>query len=43
MHAPIPTDDVRISAILPLVTPDALIEKYFRSLADMDFVAGSRQ
>ena len=42
MHAPIPTDDVRIEAILPLITPDALIEKYLPNAAEVEFVAASR-
>ena len=42
MHAPIPTDDVRIEATLPLITPDFLIEKWMPTLADVQFVAESR-
>ena len=42
MHAPIPTDDVRIEATLPLITPDFLIEKWMPAPADVQFVAETR-
>lgn len=42
MHAPIPTDDVRIEATLPLITPDSLIEKWMPTPADVQFVAETR-
>jgi 3-deoxy-7-phosphoheptulonate synthase len=42
MHAPIPTDDVRIEAIKPLITPDTLIEKLMPDAGDVEFVAASR-
>ena len=42
MHAPIPTDDVRIEATLPLITPDFLIEKWMPTPADVQFVAETR-
>lgn len=42
MHAPIPTDDVRIEAVLPLLTPDSLIERLLPSSGDVEFVSAAR-
>jgi 3-deoxy-7-phosphoheptulonate synthase len=43
MHAPIPTDDVRIEDLRPLNTPDSLIDILMPSPEDISFVAASRQ
>lgn len=42
MHAPIPTDDVRIAEIRPLITPDALIERLMPTSDETAFVSQSR-
>ncbi len=42
MHDPLPTDDVRIAAILPLITPDALIEQWLPTPAQVACVAQAR-
>jgi 3-deoxy-7-phosphoheptulonate synthase len=43
MHAPIPTDDVRIEEIRDLVTPDSLMEQLFPGAAAVRFVQAMRE
>ena len=43
MHAPISTDDVRIDAILPLTSPNVLIEQLLPTQEDVAFVTQARR